>query len=153
MAPKVCRKTHDDLFLEVTPKKVFMIFVGEQLQVKVARTSFRASLGRCGQKSLGHTIAPRKCACSHTYDEKASPPPLPPFLKKHGKCPRHASILRRPCAYYSARTLYSLLKAAKCHCKEHKLYYQRYPDTEQFTTAKICGNALKQGSRTHSVLR
>ena len=31
--------------------------------------------------------------------------------------------------------------------------YQRSPETEQFITAKISGNALKQGSRTHSVLR
>jgi len=30
---------------------------------------------------------------------------------------------------------------------------QRSPKTEQFMTAKISGNALKQGSRTHSVLR
>jgi len=31
--------------------------------------------------------------------------------------------------------------------------YQRYPKTEQSITTKISGNALKQGSRTHSVLR
>jgi len=31
--------------------------------------------------------------------------------------------------------------------------YQRYPKTEQFITPKISDNALKQGSRTHSVLR
>jgi len=31
--------------------------------------------------------------------------------------------------------------------------YQRSPETEQFTTAKISGNTLKQGNRTHSVLR
>jgi len=31
--------------------------------------------------------------------------------------------------------------------------YQRSPKTEQFMTAKVSGNALKQGSRTHSVLR
>jgi len=31
--------------------------------------------------------------------------------------------------------------------------YQRSPKTEQFMTAKISGYALKQGSRTHSVLR
>jgi len=31
--------------------------------------------------------------------------------------------------------------------------YQRSPKIEQFITAKISGNALKQGSRTHSVLR
>jgi len=30
--------------------------------------------------------------------------------------------------------------------------YQRSPKTEQFMTAKISGNALKQGSRTHAVL-
>jgi len=39
-----------------------------------------------------------------------------------------------------------------CHCNESKLY-QRSPEAEQFITAKISGNALKQGSRTHSVLR
>jgi len=31
--------------------------------------------------------------------------------------------------------------------------YQRSPKTEQFMTAKISGNALKQGSRAHAVLR
>jgi len=31
--------------------------------------------------------------------------------------------------------------------------YQQYPKTEPFITAKMSGNALKQGSRTHSVLR
>jgi len=31
--------------------------------------------------------------------------------------------------------------------------YQRFPETEQFMTARISGNALKQGSRTHLMLR
>jgi len=31
--------------------------------------------------------------------------------------------------------------------------FQRFPETEQFITAKISGNPLKQGSRTHTVLR
>jgi len=31
--------------------------------------------------------------------------------------------------------------------------YQRYPKTEQLITTKISGNALKQGIRTHSMLR
>jgi len=39
-----------------------------------------------------------------------------------------------------------------CHCNKRKLY-QRSPETEQFIFAKISGNALKQGSRTRSVLR
>jgi len=34
-----------------------------------------------------------------------------------------------------------------CHCNEN---YQRSPEIEQFMTAKISGNALKQGSRTQS---
>jgi len=33
------------------------------------------------------------------------------------------------------------------------IIYQRYPKTERFITPKICGNTLKQGSRTHSLLR
>ena len=51
-----------------------------------------------------------------------------------------------------------------CYCNEHKLLSAlqvRRPEqntalnarTEQYITAKISGNALKQGSRTHSVLR
>jgi len=31
MAPNVCRKIHEDLFLKVMLKNVFMIFVGENL--------------------------------------------------------------------------------------------------------------------------
>jgi len=31
--------------------------------------------------------------------------------------------------------------------------YQRYPKTEQFTTTKISGNALKQGSGIYLMLR
>ena len=38
-----------------------------------------------------------------------------------------------------------------CHCDVHG--YQRSPETKQFVTAKIFRKALKQGSRTHSVLR
>jgi len=50
------------------------------------------------------------------------------------------------------------------HCNEHKSYQRSKlgdgaantalnAKTEQFITAKISGNALKQGSRTPSVLR
>jgi len=51
-----------------------------------------------------------------------------------------------------------------CHCNEHKLIIstlqgrRRKQDTalnaktERFITAKTSGNALKQGSRTHSML-
>jgi len=114
-------------FSEVTPKNVFMIFVGEQLQVKVAQITFWASLRKCGQKSFGQKIAPPKCACSYTYDENTSPPSLPPFLKEQkGKCPRHASILRRLCAYYSTRTLFTRCKLRSVTVTNIN-YYQQYP--------------------------
>jgi len=61
----------------------------------------------------------------------------------------------------SAHTL--LTRCTMCHCHEHKLpaLQVRRPEqnttlnakTEQFITVKMSGNALKQGSRTHSVLR
>jgi len=77
--------------LEVTPQKGVDDLCGRKIAGKVAQITFRASLGTCGQKSFGEKIAPPKCACSYTFDEKAPPPPLPPFLKgQRGKCPRHA---------------------------------------------------------------
>jgi len=39
---------------------------------------------------------------------------VPPSYGPGGKCPRHASILRRPCAYYSTRTL--LTRCCKLQC-------------------------------------
>ena len=80
-------------------------------------------------------------------------PRCPLYERTEGKCPRHASILRRPCAYYSTRTLFTRCCKLQSVTVMNINYYQRYPQTEQFMTAKICGNALEQGSRTHSVLR
>jgi len=60
MAPKVYIKTHQDFFLEVTPKLGF------------------------------HDLVQR------------------------GKCPRHASILRRPCAYYSSCILFTRCCRFQC---------------------------------------
>jgi len=64
-------------------------------------------------------------------------------------------------AYYSTRTLLTGC-CTMCYCNEHKfseLQVRRLEQntalnaqTEQFITAKISGNALKQESRTHSVL-
>ena len=55
-----------------------------------------------------------------------------------------------------------LTHCTMCHCNEHKLTALQVTrqeqntalnaKTEQFITAKISGNALKHGSRTHSVL-
>jgi len=60
----------------------------------------------------------------------------------------HASILRRPCAYYSTRTLFT--RRCRLYCViAININYQRSPKTEQFMTARISGNASKQGSRIH----
>ena len=65
------------------------------------------------------------------------------------------------CTYYSTCILLACY-CTMCHCNECNLsaLQVRRPEqntalkaeTEQFITAKISGNALKQGSRTHSVL-
>jgi len=52
-----------------------MIFVGKNLEAKVAQQLFRASLGKFGQKS-SH---PQKFACSHTYGRGRRPVRLPPL--------------------------------------------------------------------------
>jgi len=75
-----------------------------------------------------------------------------PLLKGlREQCSRHAFVLRCPCAYYSARTLFT---RCRLQCVTvMNINNQWSPETEQFVTAKISGNALKQGSGTHSVLR
>jgi len=96
------QKTHEDLFLQITSKKVFMIFVGENLWAKIAQKPFRASLGRFGQKSFA---LPNICLLLHLW-WKGTFASIVPLLKgRRGKCSRHASILRRPCAQYSALSL------------------------------------------------
>jgi len=61
--------------LEVTPKKVFMIFVGENLWEKLPKKLFGQVWGNSG-KNPSHS---QKFACSYTYDEKTPQPPLPLF--------------------------------------------------------------------------
>jgi len=89
-----------------------------------------------------------------TYDTvmiKQLRPGCPPFERAKGQCPRHASSLWCPCAYYSARTNFTRCCRLQC-VTVININYQRSLNTEQFITAKISGNALKQWSRTHSVL-
>jgi len=57
--PRFAEK-HMKTFLQVTPKKVLMIFVGENLQAKVAQKlfNFSRSLEKYGQKSFA---SPKLC--------------------------------------------------------------------------------------------
>jgi len=82
---------------------------------------------------------------------KGTSAPVAPLLKgQRGQRSRHTSILRRPCAYYSTRILFTRCRLQRVTVMN--VSYQRSPETEQFITAKIIGNAFQQ-SRTHSVLR
>jgi len=79
-------------------------------------------------------------------------PRCPSFEKAEGAVSRHASILRRPCAYYSTCTL--LTRCCRLQfVTVMNVNYQRFPKTEQFITVKISDSALRQGSRTHLVVR
>ena len=88
---------------------------------------------------------------SYCY-EKAPPPPLPPFWKGRGEMPPSClHSLASLCIFFYTHSLCSLLWAAMCDC--NNINCQRSPKTQQFMTAKISRNALKQGSRIHAVLR
>jgi len=78
--------------------------------------------------------------------------PVAPLLKGQRRhCSRHAAIFWRPCAYYSTRTL-----VTRC-CRLQfltvmNITYISVLLRQQFMAAKISGNVLKQGKKTHSVL-
>jgi len=76
----------------------------------------------------------------------------PPFERAKGQCSRHVSILWPPCVYYSARNNFTRCCWLQC-VNVMNINYQWSLNTEQFITANISDNALKQGRRTHSVLR
>jgi len=66
-----------------------------------------------------------------------------PLLKgERGKRSCHASVLQRPCAYYSTLSSLVVVGYNVCHWNEH---YQRSPKIKQFIPTKISGNALKHG--------
>ena len=108
--------------------------------------TFRANLGKFGQN-----FVPHKFACFHTYDEK-SPPPLLPLVWKG----RGGKVTAMP--PFSCASVHIILHALSTRCcsmqcvSAMNINYQRSHKTEQFMTAKISGNALKQRSRIHLVL-
>jgi len=84
MAPKVCRKTHEDLFLRPHQKQVIIILAGEILLANVAQKPFRACLGKFRKRSF----APKKFVCCYTNHEKGTSDPIALVLKgQRGKYP------------------------------------------------------------------
>jgi len=147
-APKVCMKKHEDLFLEVTPKRGLHDLCGRKFVGINCTKTFRASLGKFGQNPLHPKNLP-----APTPMMKRHICPRCPLLKgQRGKDPRRTSILRLVCAYYSTRTVFTRCCRLQC-VTAMNINYRQSPKTEQFMTAEISGNALKQRSGTHSVLR
>jgi len=139
ITPKVCGKTHEDLFLEITPKKDLHDLCGRKFVGKIAQKTFRASLGKFGKKCF----VPQKFSCSCTYDERAPPPPLPPFERAEGE-------MLLPCLHSPASVcilFYTLFtRCCRLQCvTEMNTNYHWSPKTELFTPTKISGNAQKQG--------
>ena len=64
-----------------------MNFVGEHSEVKVAQITFRASLGKRGQKSFGHTIAPQNVPAPTPMMKRHSAPVAPLFERTEGEMP------------------------------------------------------------------
>jgi len=72
MAPMVCIKTHEDLFLEVTPKRGLHDLRRKKFRGKNCTKNLSGTFGEMQAKSF----VPQIFACSYTYDETAPPPPL-----------------------------------------------------------------------------
>ena len=87
---------------------------------------------------------PEICLLLYPWWKVTSAPVAPRLKVQRGIGPSHASVIRRVCAYYSTRTLFTRCCSMQC-VTAMNINYQRYPKTEQFMTAKISGNALKQG--------
>ena len=135
-----------DLILKVTPKRGLHDLCGRKFIGKSCTKTFRACLGKFGQN-----FAPQKFACFYIYDEKSPPPYCPSFERAEGK-------RSPPMPPFSGASVHIILHALSTRCCSMQcvtamnINYQRSHKTEQLIPANISGNALKQGSRTHSVL-
>jgi len=133
-------KTHETLFWKLHQKEFFMIFVGENVKAKVAQKLFGQVWGNSCK-----ILHPRNLPASTPVMKSHLRPRCPSYERAEGERPRHASSIRRVCAYYATRTLFTRCCGMQCVTAMNINYYQRSPKTDQFMTAKISGNALKQG--------
>ena len=118
---------------------------GREFVGKSCTKTFRGSLGKFGKKSF----ATPKISLLLNLWWKGTSTPVARLLKgQRDECP----AMPPPSGVPVHIDLHALSLLVVVGYNEHKLY-QRYPKTEPFITAKISGNALKQGSRTHSMLR
>ena len=136
-------------FFETTPKTGHNYLSRRNFVGKRCTKTFSGMFGKIQEKIL----RPQKiCLLLHQSWKRHLRSYCPGFERTAGEIPRHASILRRPYAYYSTHALFTRCRL-QCVIVMN-INYPRYPMTEQLITAKISSNALKQrSSRTHSALR
>ena len=123
------------------------------LREKICRQKLRKKLfGQVWRNSGKILRTPKICLLLHLWSKGISASIVPLWKGQMRLCLWHVSILRRPCAYYSTRTRFTRCCELQCVTAKN-INFQRFPKSEQFVTAKISGNTLKQGCRTHSMLR
>ena len=76
MTSTICIKTHEDLFVGYTNKRSSWF-----LWEKICRQKLHKNISGNFVEIRAKPFAPQKFACSSTYGEKISPPPLPFFRK------------------------------------------------------------------------
>jgi len=105
MAPNICMKTHETLLWRLHQKEFFMIFVGENLQAKVAQKLFGQVWGN--SRKILH---PRNLPASIPMMKSHLRPRCPSFERAEGYRPQ--PCLRYParlCILFYTHSLYSLL--------------------------------------------
>jgi len=135
-------------FWRLPQKEVFMVLWKRIWRQKLHKKLFGQVWGNSG-KIL---CTPKICLLLHLWWKGTSAPVAPLLKGQRRKCPRHGSILGVPVPIILHALSLLVVVGYKC-VTVMNINYQRSPKTEQFTTAKVSGNALKHGSRTHSVLR
>ena len=90
-------------FLEVTQKKGLDDLSWRKIAGKSCTNNFSGKFGDMWAKNR----IPKMCMLLHLWWKGTSAPVAPLFERTEREMSRHASILRRPCAYYSTRTLFT----------------------------------------------
>jgi len=145
LAPKVCIKTLEDLFWRSHQKRSSYL-CGRKFVNKSYTKKLSASLGKFGQKFF---TPPKTCLLLHLC--KGTSASIVPLSKgQKGNAP---PCLHSPASLCILFYLHALSLLVVSGCNKYVTVMnanQRSPKTEQFITAKISGNVLKQGSRSHS---
>ena len=139
MTPNISKRIRADILWR-SHQKVHNDPCRKEFVGKSCTKTFLGCLGKFGQKSFA---TPKICLLLNLW-WKGTSSPVAPLFKGLRDETQHASTFRRPCACCSAHTLFTrccrlqFVTVMNINCQWH-------PNAEQFITAKIPDNALKQG--------